>query len=184
MMEDFRETVFPRHSRTEAHLNPQRLQQHAYGLQRLKQDKRSQNWDRVADSVSYPSQEAICSWCLLAKEKVFSSGASLGLQPHSQVTNFATLTPCFYLWTFCFVLAVSVLLVCCLFVLIFVFAGFAFCFCLFDVCVLKGQRYSMIRDVKYKLLIQLRRTICPRCPFANMGKKNHTLTLLYHHKWY
>lgn len=92
-------------------------------------------------------------------------------QPHSQVTNFATLTPCFYLWTFCFVLAVSVLLVCCLFVLIFVFAGFAFYSCLFDVGVLKGQRYSMIHDVKYKLRIQLRRTICLRCPFANLEKK-------------
>lgn len=42
-------------------------------------ETRSQSWDGVADSVSYPSQEAICSWCLLGKEKVFSSRVSLGL---------------------------------------------------------------------------------------------------------
>lgn len=145
-------------------------------------NKRSQSWDRVADSVSYPSQEAICSWCLLGKEKVFSSRVSLGLSTTLTGDQFCN-SNCFYLWTFCFVLAVSVLLVCCSFVLIFVFAGFAFYSCLFDVGVLKGQRYSMIHDVKYKLLIQLRRTICLRCPFANMEKKSQ-LTLLYHHKWY
>lgn len=135
-------------------------------------NKRSQSWDRVADWLCPTLAKKLFAVDVFWERRRFSPVECHWVyQPHSQVTNFATLTPCFYLWTFCFVLAVSVLLVCCLFVLIFVFAGFAFYSCLFDVGVLKGQRYSMIHDVKYKRRIQLRRTICLRCPFANMEKK-------------
>lgn len=108
MIDDSNEIVSPRHNRTDELAETGRCTRPT--------QTESQDWEGKMDIGSHPSQHAICNWKSLAKENSFLSWSVTGYiniregrkAADTEIVANTKWSPWwffFFLWTFCFVLA-------------------------------------------------------------------------------